>query len=91
VEDATPVRFVHVGGASGEEEEIALPGTALRSSAIQLMGSGAKSVPPPQIAGRYRERLRCRRTREAKPPQRSCLSPKSKMPGKHRRIVIAIK
>jgi NADPH:quinone reductase-like Zn-dependent oxidoreductase len=44
VEDATPVRFVHVGGASGEEE-IALPGAALRSSAIQLMGSGIKSVP----------------------------------------------
>ncbi|MFZ0273284.1 MAG: zinc-binding alcohol dehydrogenase family protein [Acidobacteriaceae bacterium] len=44
VEDATPVRFVHVGGAS-REEEIALPGAALRSSAIQLMGSGVKSVP----------------------------------------------
>jgi NADPH:quinone reductase-like Zn-dependent oxidoreductase len=44
VEDATPVRFVHVGGAS-REENIALPGAALRSSAIQLMGSGIKSVP----------------------------------------------
>ncbi len=44
VEDATPVRFVHVGEASGEAE-IALPGAALRSSAIQLMGSGVKSVP----------------------------------------------
>jgi NADPH:quinone reductase-like Zn-dependent oxidoreductase len=43
VEDATPVRFVHVGGAS-HEEEIALPSAALRSSAIQLMGSGVKSV-----------------------------------------------
>jgi NADPH:quinone reductase-like Zn-dependent oxidoreductase len=50
VEDATPVRFVHVGGASGEEE-IALPGAALRSSAIQLMGSGAKSVPLPKLLG----------------------------------------
>lgn len=48
VEDATPVRFVHVGGASGEEE-IALPGAALRSSAIQLMGSGVKSVPFPKL------------------------------------------
>jgi NADPH:quinone reductase-like Zn-dependent oxidoreductase len=48
VEDATPVRFVHVGGASGEDE-IALPGAALRSSAIQLMGSGAKSVPLPKL------------------------------------------
>jgi len=43
VEDAQPVRFVHVGGASGEES-IELPGAALRSSAIQLMGSGIKSV-----------------------------------------------
>jgi NADPH:quinone reductase-like Zn-dependent oxidoreductase len=43
VEDATPVRFVHVGGASGEES-IELPGAALRSSAILLMGSGVKSV-----------------------------------------------
>ena len=44
MEDAIPVRFVHVGAASGEGE-IALPGAALRSSAIQLMGSGLKSVP----------------------------------------------
>jgi NADPH:quinone reductase-like Zn-dependent oxidoreductase len=43
VEDATPVRFVHVGGAS-RQENIELPGAALRSSAIQLMGSGLKSV-----------------------------------------------
>ena len=43
VEDATPVRFVHVGGASGEQS-IDLPGAGLRSSAIVLMGSGLKSV-----------------------------------------------
>jgi NADPH:quinone reductase-like Zn-dependent oxidoreductase len=43
VEEGTPVRFVHVGGAS-REENIELPGAALRSSAILLMGSGAKSV-----------------------------------------------
>jgi NADPH:quinone reductase-like Zn-dependent oxidoreductase len=43
VADAHLVRFVHVGGAS-REENIQLPGAALRSSAIQLMGSGAKSV-----------------------------------------------
>jgi NADPH:quinone reductase-like Zn-dependent oxidoreductase len=48
VEDATPVRFVHVGGASGEDK-MDLPGAALRSSAIQLMGSGAKSVPLPRL------------------------------------------
>lgn len=44
VDDATPVRFVHVGGAS-REENVELPGAALRSSAILLMGSGVKSVP----------------------------------------------
>ncbi len=43
VEDARPIRFVHVGGAS-REENIELPGAALRSSAIQMMGSGVKSV-----------------------------------------------
>ena len=48
VEDGHPVRFVHVGGAS-REENIELPGAALRSSAIQLMGSGAKSVPFPRL------------------------------------------
>ena len=48
VEDAKPVRFVHVGGAS-REENIDLPGAALRSSAIQLMGSGVKSVPLPKL------------------------------------------
>lgn len=53
VEDATPVRFVHVGGASGESE-IALPGAALRSSAIQLMGSGVRSVPLPKLLGAIR-------------------------------------
>jgi NADPH:quinone reductase-like Zn-dependent oxidoreductase len=44
VDDAKPVRFVHVGGAS-REENIELPGAALRSSAIMLLGSGLKSVP----------------------------------------------
>jgi NADPH:quinone reductase-like Zn-dependent oxidoreductase len=48
VEDAHPVCFVHVGGASGAAN-IELPGAALRSSAIQLMGSGAKSVPLPTL------------------------------------------
>lgn len=44
VEDSTPVRFVHVGEAAGEPE-ISLPGAALRSSSLVLMGSGLKSVP----------------------------------------------
>jgi NADPH:quinone reductase-like Zn-dependent oxidoreductase len=38
-----PVRFVHVGGASGEAN-IELPGAALRSAAITLLGSGVGSV-----------------------------------------------
>jgi hypothetical protein len=42
------VRFVHVGGAS-REESIELPGAALRSSAIMLMGSGVKSVRLPAL------------------------------------------
>lgn len=48
VDDAKPVRFVHVGGSSGEAN-IDLPGAALRSSAIMLMGSGVKSVPFPAL------------------------------------------
>jgi NADPH:quinone reductase-like Zn-dependent oxidoreductase len=48
VDDGHPVRFVHVGGAS-REENIELPGAALRSSAIQMMGSGVKSVPFPKL------------------------------------------
>jgi NADPH:quinone reductase-like Zn-dependent oxidoreductase len=47
VDDATPVRFVHVGGASGGNVE--LPGAALRSSPIVLMGSGNKSIPLPRL------------------------------------------
>jgi NADPH:quinone reductase-like Zn-dependent oxidoreductase len=48
VENARPVRFVHVGEAS-REESVELSGAALRSSAIQLMGSGIKSVPFPKL------------------------------------------
>jgi NADPH:quinone reductase-like Zn-dependent oxidoreductase len=50
VEDATPVRLVHVGGASGEKS-IDLPSAALRSSAIVLMGSGFKSVRSSALLG----------------------------------------
>jgi NADPH:quinone reductase-like Zn-dependent oxidoreductase len=50
VDDGTPVRFVHVGGASGQEN-IELPGAALRSSPIMLMGSGVKSVRLPVLLG----------------------------------------
>jgi hypothetical protein len=47
IEDAHPVRFIQVGEASREAVE--LPGAALRSSAIQIMGSGLKSVPLPGL------------------------------------------
>ncbi len=41
--DDAPVRFVHVG-SSGGDANIELPGAALRSSGIMLMGSGIGSV-----------------------------------------------
>ena len=41
--DAKPIRFVHIGSVSALN--ITLPGAALRSSAITLMGSGINSVP----------------------------------------------
>lgn len=47
IEDAHPVRFVQVGEASRGPVE--LPAAALRSSAIQIMGSGLKSVPLPKL------------------------------------------
>jgi NADPH:quinone reductase-like Zn-dependent oxidoreductase len=40
--EATPIRFVQVGSIGGAD--IALPGAVLRSSAIELMGSGIGSV-----------------------------------------------
>jgi len=41
--DAVPIRFVQVGSASGPN--ITLPSAPLRSSAIELMGSGIGSIP----------------------------------------------
>jgi hypothetical protein len=41
--DAVPIRFVQIGSVSGST--ITLPSAALRSSAIELMGSGIGSVP----------------------------------------------
>ena len=53
VEDAHPVRFIQVGEASREPVE--LPAAALRSSAIQIMGSGLKSVPFPRLLEAVRQ------------------------------------
>jgi NADPH:quinone reductase-like Zn-dependent oxidoreductase len=41
--DAVPIRFVQIGAVSGPD--ITLPSAVLRSSAIELMGSGIGSVP----------------------------------------------
>jgi NADPH:quinone reductase-like Zn-dependent oxidoreductase len=45
--EAVPIRFVQIGSISGTN--INLPGAALRSSALQLMGSGIGSVPFPRL------------------------------------------
>ena len=50
--DAVPIRIVQIGAASGAD--IALPGAALRSSALQLMGSGVGSIPQPRILAAVR-------------------------------------
>lgn len=42
--DAVPIRFVQIGAVSGSD--ITLPSAVLRSSAIELMGSGIGSIPP---------------------------------------------
>jgi NADPH:quinone reductase-like Zn-dependent oxidoreductase len=45
--EAVPIRFIQVGSMSGSE--LALPSALLRSSAIELMGSGINSVPAPRL------------------------------------------
>ncbi|WP_394781140.1 zinc-binding alcohol dehydrogenase family protein [Undibacterium sp.] len=45
--EAVPVRFVQIGAVSGAD--ISLPGAVLRSSPIELMGSGIGSIPLPRI------------------------------------------
>ncbi len=54
--EAIPIRFVQVGAASGAD--ITLPGAVLRSSAIELMGSGLGSVPADRFVQAIRELLR---------------------------------
>jgi hypothetical protein len=53
--DEAPMRFVHIGAMSGSE--ISLPGAVLRSSAIQLMGSGLGSVPTERLLAAIRALL----------------------------------
>ncbi|MFL9873081.1 quinone oxidoreductase family protein [Paraburkholderia megapolitana] len=45
--EAVPVRFIQIGAISGPT--IALPSAVLRSSPIELMGSGIGSIPMPRI------------------------------------------
>ena len=45
--EGIPIRFVQIGTSSGAD--IALPGAVLRSSAIELMGSGIGSVALPRL------------------------------------------
>jgi NADPH:quinone reductase-like Zn-dependent oxidoreductase len=47
--DTVPIRFVQIGAVSGGA--ITLPGAALRSSALVLMGSGIGSIPPQAMVG----------------------------------------
>ena len=47
--DAVPIRFVQVGSAGGAD--IILPSAVLRSSAIELMGSGIGSIPMARLIG----------------------------------------
>jgi NADPH:quinone reductase-like Zn-dependent oxidoreductase len=45
--EGVPIRYVQIGSISGAN--INLPGAALRSSALQLMGSGVGSIPFPGL------------------------------------------
>ena len=58
VEDATPVRFVHKWAQPAVRRTSDLPGAALRSSAITLMGSGAKKSASARSATSSQQRLR---------------------------------
>jgi NADPH:quinone reductase-like Zn-dependent oxidoreductase len=45
--EGVPIRYVEIGSISGRD--ITLPSAALRSSGLQLMGSGLASVPLPKL------------------------------------------
>jgi NADPH:quinone reductase-like Zn-dependent oxidoreductase len=45
--EGVPIRYVEIGSVSGRD--ITLPSAALRSSSLQLMGSGIASVPFPKL------------------------------------------
>lgn len=45
--ESVPIRFIQIGSAGGDK--IGLPGAVLRSSALELMGSGIGSIPFPKL------------------------------------------
>jgi len=53
--EGVPIRFVQVGNSSGAN--ITLPASAVRSSTIEMMGSGIGSVPLKGIVGAIRDVL----------------------------------
>ncbi|MFK4446680.1 NADPH:quinone reductase-like Zn-dependent oxidoreductase [Caballeronia udeis] len=53
--ETVPLRFVEIGAMSAGT--ITLPGAVLRSSAIELMGSGFGSIPKPRILGSIEQLL----------------------------------
>jgi len=53
--EAVPLRFVQIGSMSAAT--ITLPSAALRSSAIELMGSGIGSLPMPRLLGSIEQLL----------------------------------
>lgn len=50
--EGVPIRYVEIGSISGTN--ITLPSAALRSSALQLMGSGIGSIPLPRLLSAIR-------------------------------------
>jgi NADPH:quinone reductase-like Zn-dependent oxidoreductase len=54
--EAVPIRFVQIGSASGSN--ITLPSATLRSSAIELMGSGIGSIPLSRLVNAVGELLK---------------------------------
>jgi NADPH:quinone reductase-like Zn-dependent oxidoreductase len=53
--EAVPIRFVQIGSISGSD--IALPSAVLRSSAIEMMGSGIGSIALPRLVHVVRDLL----------------------------------
>ena len=92
VDDGHPVRFVQIGEAGGASS-IQLPAAILRSSSIQLMGSGLRSIPYARllasIAGVFASAIPARLEVEMQTKPLSSIAEAWKAPSKPR-IVITI-